>query len=617
VVLIAGFAMPSPDFIVNTTSLGVSFMPFAPTVATLDDGRALVAWVSVTPDIYGSYHNADIRARWFNADGTPMGDDFVVNSTLADYQWRPSATASSDGTVMVTWDSGDGGDGDGNCVRGIILDPDVPEPGTDFILSSPREALLGLEGSDNQSGVSVTALSEGRFLALWGSQDGTDGEGYGIRGRLFDAEGTPLGDDVLLNSTGLGVQYDPEAVELSDGRILITYASAWDGVGESGSIRGRILNADGTPQAEDFVLNTTTEGYQIGVDVTALSEGRALAVWFTSGPIVPDEHGGNPNVGPGEVRAQVIGADGVPVGDDFAVNSTLLDFPYVTPAVTTLANGAVLVVWHSGDAGDGDWGCLRGRLLDANGTAVSQDFVINGTMMNNQSSPALQALPDGRVLITWSSDEGGGAGAQTRGVYLTAVLGEDGTQTLIGSDEQDVMMGLAGDDVMRGLDDADKLMGGQGQETMSGGQGDDLLAGQSGADSLVGGRGADVLVGGSGADTLNSGSGDDVMTGGAGRDSFVFGSGAGDVDRIADFDGDKDAIWLDDGAFDGLDRGALGAAFGANDEGQAESAEDRIIHDIGTGRIYYDADGSGEGDRVLFAVVDAGLVLTGDDFVVF
>jgi Ca2+-binding RTX toxin-like protein len=46
----------------------------------------------------------------------------------------------------------------------------------------------------------------------------------------------------------------------------------------------------------------------------------------------------------------------------------------------------------------------------------------------------------------------------------------------------------------------------------------------------------------------------------------------------------------------------------------AADADDRIIYDSATGRIYYDADGSGGGAKVLFAQVAAGTTLTNTDF---
>jgi hypothetical protein len=49
----------------------------------------------------------------------------------------------------------------------------------------------------------------------------------------------------------------------------------------------------------------------------------------------------------------------------------------------------------------------------------------------------------------------------------------------------------------------------------------------------------------------------------------------------------------------------------------AGDSGDRIIYDSATGRIFYDADGSGGGAKVLFAKVTAGTTLTNADFIGF
>lgn len=478
------------DFIVNSSPLGVTYSPFAPAVATLPDGRALILWVSSDT---GDQLQADIRGRWIGADGLPEGDDFVVNTTTTDFQWRPVATVTTDGRVFVAWESGDGGDGDGITVRGRVIDPDDPGAGTDFILNSPASAEADPDLGGNQSQPALTALPDGRVFALWTSYDGSDGDGLAIRGRFFDADGAALGDDFLVNSTGVSGQLSPRAEVLADGRIFVTYASG-DGGGDvwPGTIRGRVLD-DAGPVGDDFVLNTTTDGYQASPDVAALAGGGAVVVWFTSGPEIP-QGGGNPGFGPAEIRGRVIGADGQPVGADFAVNDTPLEFNYAYPKVAALPDRRVFVVWHSGDGGDGDWGTLRGRVLGADGQPVAADFVINSTGMNNQSSPVLDVRADGQVLISWSSDDGGALGAQTRACVVNLVLGDGGAETLAGAAGQDVIMGFGGQDMLRGAAGLDQVMGGLGRDMLFGGRGSDVLAGGSGADVLRGGAGADMFV---------------------------------------------------------------------------------------------------------------------------
>jgi serralysin len=143
------------------------------------------------------------------------------------------------------------------------------------------------------------------------------------------------------------------------------------------------------------------------------------------------------------------------------------------------------------------------------------------------------------------------------------------------------------------------------------------LTGSSHGDSLTGDAGNNALSGGAGGDTLTGGAGRDLLTGGAGADAFVFNAapGAGQVDRVADFVAADDTIWLDRAVFAGLSAGALSAdAFVANATGSAADGQDRILYETGTGRLYFDADGTGSAARVLFATLAPGLTLTSTDF---
>ena len=496
------------DFTVNSSSLGTYYTPFGSTIAVLPDGTALVAWVKQV----GQWSTeAEIQARWFRPDGTPAGDDFQINTTTTEFQWRPVAIVTAEGKVFLAWESGDGADGDGVGLRGVVLDPLSRTPSPDFLIN-PMAVGQGIyNGQNNQSQVTLTALSDGRVFAVWTSYDGSDGDSFAIRGRFFDGDGKALGDDFLVNSTSIGGQYDPQATELGDGRILLVYGSTDDADGTPGNIRARIIGSDGEFEGDDFLLNTTAGGYQSYVDVTTLADGSALVVWFSSGVFTPDPSGGNPTFAPGEVRARIVGADGQTLGPDFQINSTDLSTSYTKPVVTTLADGRVLVVWYSGDAGDGDWGCVRGRLIDANGQLIESDFVINTTDINNQSSPAVSALPDGRVLITWSSDNFDAMGAQVRGIYITPIVGQDGSGVLQGTADQNMMMGTAHDDSLHGGSGDDQLMGFAGHDSLFGGSGDDRLMGGSGNDMLTGGSGNDLMNGGTGDDTYIADGGDTII----------------------------------------------------------------------------------------------------------
>ena len=76
-----------------------------------------------------------------------------------------------------------------------------------------------------------------------------------------------------------------------------------------------------------------------------------------------------------------------------------------------------------------------------------------------------------------------------------------------------------------------------------------------------------------------------------------------------------DKIALDDAVFAGLAPGALaGGAFALG--GSAQEADDRIVYDAATGRLFFDADGNGAGAAILFATVTPGTGLSAGDFTV-
>src|SRR3954467_1698542 len=151
---------------------------------------------------------------------------------------------------------------------------------------------------------------------------------------------------------------------------------------------------------------------------------------------------------------------------------------------------------------------------------------------------------------------------------------------------------------------------------LSGGAGIDTLAGGIGRDTIYGGAGEDTLHGGTidtpgaEADSLSGGAGDDVLTGGDGRDIFRFdvAPGTANADVITDFTSGSDRIALDPAAYANL--GALGN-FAAGDARlpagagftSGRDASDRVVYDTSTGKLYYDADGSGAGAAQLVATL--------------
>jgi cysteinyl-tRNA synthetase len=185
---------------------------------------------------------------------------------------------------------------------------------------------------------------------------------------------------------------------------------------------------------------------------------------------------------------------------------------------------------------------------------------------------------------------------------------------------------FAGNDRFTGTNYADTLAGYSGNDTLNGGSGNDLLNGGAGRDVIKGGAGKDKINGGGGNDKLYGGTDKDVLTGGTGADKFVFDTrlnATSNLDTIKDFAHGTDKILLDDDIFTAL--GIVGTTGGVALSSSkfvvgthAAGAGDRIIYDAGTGSLFYDADGTGAGAQVKFAVLGTTThpTMTASDFLV-
>ena len=119
-----------------------------------------------------------------------------------------------------------------------------------------------------------------------------------------------------------------------------------------------------------------------------------------------------------------------------------------------------------------------------------------------------------------------------------------------------------------------------------------------------------------------------MLTGGTGRKSLIVDSGldsfrldtalnaSTNVDSISGFSAADDRFLLENAVFVGI--GGTGTlASGAFRAGTAAGdSSDRIIYHSSTGRLWFDADGTGAGSAVLFATLTAGTALTAADFVI-
>jgi serralysin len=220
--------------------------------------------------------------------------------------------------------------------------------------------------------------------------------------------------------------------------------------------------------------------------------------------------------------------------------------------------------------------------------------------------------------------------------FEQTIIGNNGTNNLNGGGGKDVLQGLGGNDTYY-VDSANDLV----VEATGNGTGDLVAANVSyaldaaaeietlrttsnagkSAINLTGNATAQLVLGNSGDNILDGKDGSDTLTGLAGKDFFAFTSalGAGNVDTITDFNIADDTIQIDDAifaAFAGQLGTILAGNFRSNLSGLAEDTDDRIIYELDTGKLFYDADGNAAGAGIQFATISAQMGLTSADFVV-
>jgi Ca2+-binding RTX toxin-like protein len=243
-----------------------------------------------------------------------------------------------------------------------------------------------------------------------------------------------------------------------------------------------------------------------------------------------------------------------------------------------------------------------------------------------------------RLTLTGNATQGTGnalANTITGNNVANRLGGEAGNDTLVGGGGNDTLNGGSGNDSLDGGTGSDSLVGGSGNDRYTVDSASDIvvetstLAGEidsvsssvswtlgagferltligSGTINATGNSLANTLTGNAGINRINGGNGNDTLSGGAGADTFRFSSalnGSSNVDTLKDFLPGTDRIELENSVYAKLtSTGVLSASFfRANTTGSASDSNDHLLYDTNDGLLYYDADGSGVGAKVLIA----------------
>ncbi len=370
-----------------------------PVVAADAAGNFVVVWTG-NETTGPDVSGSSIWARRFDADGKALGDQFLVNTTTAGDQVSPAVAMNSTGAFIVVWCSLQSA---GDAFYGILAQrfgADGAAVGTEFLVNTLT--------ADVQESPSVALSSTGEFIVVWQSagSPGDDDDVRSIQARLYEADGTPSAGQFQVNTFTTGDQADPNVTALSDGGYLVSWfnVSGSSGTDDDGrSVQAQEIGPTGSLVGAEFQVNSYTASHQYEPSVTALANGAFVIVWTSDGSDGTDTDYA--------VLGQRFDRDALPDGPEFQVNTTTLSIQCL-PSVAATADGSFLVVWRSGDysggSPDGDDYAIAGRVFAADGTPAGDEFVVNDVATGRQDAPDVAAAPNGRFIAVWQSESSPG-----------------------------------------------------------------------------------------------------------------------------------------------------------------------------------------------------------------
>jgi hypothetical protein len=231
-----------------------------PAVCRSENGY-VVAWES------GDGSDKDILFESFDSDGDPGAGSQRANQTTTASQQLPDIACRPDGGFLIVWESREQ-DGDGLGIFGRSFDGDGDPLGPEFQINSHT--------TDNQRNPRA-CVGSGVATIVWDSF-GQDGDAAGIYAQRYDAGGAPLGTEMQVNSFATSNQRNPAVACAADGRHVVVWQSAMQD-GDGDGIFGRFYAADGSAAGAEFQMNVGTYDHQRHPNIAIAPNGTIAVVW--------------------------------------------------------------------------------------------------------------------------------------------------------------------------------------------------------------------------------------------------------------------------------------------------------------------------------------------------
>jgi len=237
-----------------------------PSVAAMADGSAVVTWAqrearSVMLDVY---------LQRVSASGHLLGEQTLAHQYSDLHQRTPAVTGLSGGGFAVAWVSEEQSGSESIDIYARVFNASGLALDSEFRVNSSLDVCANPV---------ISPMKNGGFIAAWSTLDSTVNPSWDVAARTFSATGSALNATTRANVFVKGRQYRPRIATTATGPLLVWTSFGQDGWDEG--VYARRFDDSGTPVGDEIQVNTVWEGNQTEPAVASDGSESALVVWST------------------------------------------------------------------------------------------------------------------------------------------------------------------------------------------------------------------------------------------------------------------------------------------------------------------------------------------------
>jgi hypothetical protein len=344
-----------------------------PAVAMNASGQFVVVWRSHINDGRGG----GVYARRYGADGSPVSDEFKVNTTDVDVDdWTPAVAMNGSGGFVVVWVASREGDTD------IVARMFDSQGG-----SLTDEVPVSLSPNAAQSSPAISMNSSGSFIVVWTGRygDAVRGRSY-VSGRVFNSNGSAASEEFRVCGHA---QEDWPSVAMDDnGRFVVSWIRMGDTYNRPYGeyVMYRRFEADGRAMGEAVSVTGDLNSRWYGPAVAADRTGGFVITWAV-GPY------------PFSIVAQGFDSSGAATTQPYTISEGGQG-NHGHPAIAGNGEGDFLITWDN-QCTDGRRCGVSSRLCMCSGEPAGQEVVLCDLQVERQWYAKVAMANDGRHVVVW------------------------------------------------------------------------------------------------------------------------------------------------------------------------------------------------------------------------